>query len=98
MKLNENFWTKNELSDVQKYLPTRVTNLGSPPSLATYNVENIFKWSYTPDEAVYSKSTKAKLMGLAIECAIVFFFENFSYTLGGGKYSSRQVVDQLEHD
>ena len=71
------------MKSIRKYLPTRVTNLGRPPSLATENLESRFKWHYRPDEEVFSKEIKAKLMGMAMECAVIFFFRNFSYTFGG---------------
>ena len=83
IKLHENLWTEDTLKDIKKYLPLRVTNRGRPPSLATENLETRFRWNYRPDEDVYSKKVKSKLMGLAMECAVIFFFENFSYTFGG---------------
>ena len=81
--MNENQWTDETLKDVRKYLPRRVSKVGRPPSLATENLEKRFIWGYRPEDDVFSDSVKAKLMGLAIECAIIFFFENFSYTFGG---------------
>ena len=74
IKLHENLWDESTLKDIRKYLPTTVTNLGRPPSLATENVETRFKWSYRPDEEVFSRKVKATLMGMAMECAIVFLF------------------------
>ena len=82
IKLNENIWRNDGiLKDIRRYLPSRFITIGRPPSLATENLETRFKWKYTPDEAVFSKKVKAKLMGMAMESAIIFFFENFSYTL-----------------
>ena len=84
VKLNENYWDSSDLEDVKMYLPEKISNLGRPPSIGTVEVEKRFRWpsliKYVPDKC------KSKLMGLAIERAIVFFFKNFAYTFAGKVY------------
>ena len=41
LKLNEKYWTKNELKSVEKYLPKRKSVIGRPPSIWTLEVKNI---------------------------------------------------------
>ena len=87
VRLNDQYWTENELENVEIYLPKRLSNIGRPPSIGTVGVESRFKWpqydmDYLPD------AIKSSLMGFAIETAVVFFFKNFVYTFGGQKLGS----------
>ena len=45
------------------------------------NVETVFKWPGSLD--IINLTQKKKLLVLAMERAVVFFFRNFSYTFGG---------------
>ena len=72
------------LKDIQMYLPKRRKMTGRPPSIGTVGVESRYEWPYTI-EHINSKS-KRKLMGLAMERAVVFFFKNFCYTFAGKKF------------
>ena len=84
VKCHEHIWRNNEINEIKKYLPNRISNRGRPPSIGTENLEKRYKWSF-PSELL-TEGTKAKLMGFAIEAAIIFFFNNFVYTFGGKKY------------
>ena len=87
VKLHENYWTENELKDVRLYLPKRKSIQGRPPSIGTIDVESRFEWPSTIEYV--GDKIKAKLMGLAIERAVVFFFNNFTYTFGGQVYRQK---------
>ena len=78
IKLHESYWTKNELDRVRKLLPVRKSLVGRPPSIGTDKVETRFKWPSMIDHI--SDKCKAELMGLAMEIAVAFFFNNFAYT------------------
>ena len=84
VKCHENIWKHNELKEIYKYLPERKSRRGRPPSIGTDNLEKRYRWRF-PTEYL-TDSTKAKLMGFAMEAAIIFFFNNFVYTFGGRKY------------
>ena len=78
VKMHEKYWKGGELDEIRKYLPTRKSNTGRPPSIGTVNVEQKFSW---PQIIEYIESDAKKLlMGLAMEIGVVFFFNNFSYT------------------
>ena len=65
----------------KSFYQKRKQNLGRPPSIATKDVELKFRW---PQAIEYiSKETKSKLMALAIECGVYFFFKNFLQMFGG---------------
>ena len=81
IKLHENYWKCNELSEVKKFLPERISNIGRPPSIGTLGVESRYKWSSQLE--ILSNQTARKLMGFAMEIAVIFFFRNFTYTFGG---------------
>ena len=78
MKLNQNYWKGDELDPILPYLPVRKKNVGRPPSIGTIDVESRFHW---PQIIEYvGTDAKKLLMGLAMEVAVVFFFNNFTYT------------------
>ena len=81
VKLHENYWSESELRDTRKYLPIRKSNVGRPPSVGTVGVESRFKWPGSLE--LIDVKHKKKLIALAMECAVVFFFKNFTYTFGG---------------
>ena len=83
VKLNENFWKESELSEVRKYLPVKVDTGkgGRPPSIGTIGLENKFRWPSSME--ILNTKVKKKLMALAMERAVVFFFLNFTYTFAG---------------
>ena len=58
--------------------------MGRPPSIGTIGIESRFEWPNTTQ--FIPTLVKQKLMGLATELAVVFFFKNFCYTFGGKKY------------
>ena len=86
-QIHENYWTENELKDVRMYLPKRKSIQGRPPLIGTIDVESRFEWPSTIEYV--GDKIKAKLMGLAIERAVVFFFNNFTYTFGGQVYRQK---------
>jgi len=81
IKLQESFWSENELDPVRIYLPKRKQNLGRPPSIGFIGVETRFNWPQTTEFIPLEK--QKLLMGLAMELAVNFFFKNFCYTFGG---------------
>jgi len=85
VRLNENYWKENELEKVEKYLPKRITVVGRPPSIGTIGVESRFRWP-NYDMEFLPRQIKKLLMGLAMEVAVAFIFQNFVYTFGGRKY------------
>ena len=78
VKLHEYYWKEDELKPIQAYLPIRKNNIGRPPSIGTIDVEHRFSWPQIVD--YIGKDAKRLLMGLAMEVAVVFFFNNFTYT------------------
>ena len=84
VKMHENYWKNGELSEVLKYLPEKVSNIGRPPSIGTIGLESKFRWPSSMD--LISNNVKKKLMGFAMEVAVCFFFRNFTYTFGGDIY------------
>ena len=63
------------------YFPKRKSNVSKPPSICTIGVESRYEWPRIID--FLSRDVCKKLMGLAIEIVIVFFFKNFTYEFGG---------------
>ena len=84
VKMHENYWKNVELSEVLKYLPEKVSNIGRPPSIGTIGLESKFRWPSSMD--LISNNVKKKLMGFAMEVAVCFFFRNFTYAFGGDIY------------
>ena len=80
IKMHENYWTKGELDKVRKYLPTKKSKVGKPPSIGTTDLELRFNFPYSVD--YLNDDLKAQLMGLALEIGVVFLFRNFVYTFG----------------
>ena len=84
IKLNESRISKDDLKEIKKLLPERKSKKGKSPSFSSIDIEKRFIW---PRLIEYlSESQKSKLLGLAIEQAIIFFFKNFTYTFGGRIY------------
>ena len=73
-----------DLNKFKKILPTRKSNMGRSPSIGTDKVETKFNWHNAIE--CLNREMMAELMGLAMELAVVFFFENFTYTFGGNVY------------
>ena len=85
LKKNEKFWENDEVFDsIKKLLPVKLSNLGRPPSIATKELEKKYEWPPAID--VLSKTTKSKMLGLAMEHVIVFFFNHFCYTFAGENF------------
>ena len=84
IRLQDKYWTNGELDYVQMYLPTRLSTVGRPPSIGTVGIESSFVWPQTID--FIPRKIMQKLMGLAMELAVTFFFKNFCYTFGGKKF------------
>ena len=91
VKLHENYWTENELKDVRIYLPKRKSTQGRPPSIGTIDVESRFEWPSTIEYV--GDKIKAKLMGLAIERAVVISLIT-SHILSVAKYTCKRVAGQ----
>ena len=81
VKLNENYWRKEDLADIKKYLPVRKSNIGRPPSIGTIGVQSRYRWPGSLE--LINRKHKKKLLALAMEYAVYFFFKNFTYTFGG---------------
>ena len=81
VKIQEKYWEEKDLSDIKMYLPERISKAGRPPSIGTLGVESRYRWPGSLE--LISMKHKKKLLALAIERAVVFFFRNFVYTFGG---------------
>ena len=84
LKLNEDNIDAKELESVKCYLPKRIGTRGKAPGMNSYKIEEKYEW---PQSVEYLNGPmKSKMLGLAMERAIIFFFTNFTYTFGGRIY------------
>ena len=81
IKLNEANISAEDLKDIDYLLPTRISKMGRKPTFTSYKIENKYRWPQNTDNI--TPKMLSKLMGLAMEHAVIFFFKNFTYTFGG---------------
>ena len=84
LKLNESNIDEKELSELKRFLPKRISKMGKAPSFGSIKIEEKYSW---PKEVDYlTDQIVSKMMGLAMERAVIFFFTHFTYTFGGKLY------------
>ena len=85
LKINEGYWKNCQVFDsIKMLLQKKKSNIGRPASVTTKDLEKKYIWSSATE--CMSQKTKSKLIGLAMEYAIWFFFNHFCYTFAGENY------------
>ena len=84
LKLNAENLVPEDLNSVKCFLPNRLSNKGKAPSFGATKIEENYVW---PQNVEYlTPAMKSKMLGIAMEQAITFFFTHFTYTFGGKVY------------
>ena len=81
LRLNEDNIDTSDLNEIKHLLPERISKKGKAPSFTNRYIFQKYKWPQAID--FISEEMKRKMLGLAMEQAIVFFFTHFTYTFGG---------------
>ena len=80
LKLNAVNLSSEDVDSIRCFLPNRLSKKGKAPSFGADKIEEKYVW---PQNKEY---LTPKMLGIAIEQAIIFFFTNFTYTFGGEIY------------
>ena len=84
LKLNEEKLEYKELEGIKCFLPKRLGTRGKAPSFSSDKIEEKYVW---PQSVEYlTDQMKSKMLALAMEQAVIFFFTHFTYTFGGKIY------------
>ena len=74
LKLNAENLVPEDLNSVKCFLPNRLSNKGKAPSFGATKIEENYVW---PQNVEYlTPAMKSKMLGIAMEQAITFFFTN----------------------